>query len=120
MEYHTQAPPIDTTTVWRATVAKTTPNQFVAGTHPQAGFGHLMGGYDAGYYGYLWSKVYAQDMFSRFAAEGLTNPTVGMAYRRSILAPARLQEPDQEVRAFLRRPMSPDAFYKELGITPPG
>jgi thimet oligopeptidase len=119
MAYHTDKPPVDTTAVWRETVAKTTPNRFVEGTHPQSAFGHLMGGYDAGYYGYLWSKVYAQDMFSRFAAEGLTNPTVGMAYRRDILAPARLEEPDQEVRAFLGRPMSPNAFYKELGITPP-
>jgi thimet oligopeptidase len=119
IDYHSQTPPVDTTAVWRATVAKTTPNNFVEGTHPQAGFGHLMGGYDAGYYGYLWSKVYAQDMFSRFAAQGLTNPAAGMAYRRDILAPARLEEPDQEVRAFLGRPMSPDAFYKELGITPP-
>jgi thimet oligopeptidase len=78
-----------------------------------------MSGYDAGYYGYLWSKVYAQDMFSRFVAQGLTNPVVGTAYRRDILAPAREEEPDQEVRAFLGRPMSPDAFYRELGIAPP-
>lgn len=119
IEYHSHAPPVDTTALWKATVAKTTPNNFVDGTHPQAGFGHLMGGYDAGYYGYLWSKVYAQDMFSRFASQGLTNPAAGMAYRRDILAPARLEEPDQEVHAFLGRPMSPDAFYKELGITPP-
>jgi thimet oligopeptidase len=119
IDYHTQTAPVDTTAVWKATVAKTTPNAFVDGTHPQAAFGHLMGGYDAGYYGYLWSKVYAQDMFSRFAALGLTNPAAGMEYRRDILAPARLQEPDQEVRAFLGRPMSPDAFYKELGIAPP-
>jgi Zn-dependent oligopeptidase len=119
MEYHTQKPPVDTTAVWAATVARTTPNQYVPGTHPQSEFGHLMGGYDAGYYGYLWSKVYAQDMFSRFKAQGLTSPAAGMAYRRDILAPARLQEPDAEVRAFLGRPMNPNAFYQELGITPP-
>ncbi len=119
MKYHTAPPPVDATAVWKATVAQTTPNQFVEGTHPESAFGHLMGGYDAGYYGYLWSKVYAQDMFSRFRSQGLTNPAAGMAYRRDILAPARLQEPDQEVRAFLGRPMNPDAFYRELGITPP-
>ncbi|HZX68595.1 MAG TPA: M3 family metallopeptidase [Candidatus Elarobacter sp.] len=119
MEYHTQKPPVDTTAVWAATVARTTPNQYVPGTHPQSEFGHLMGGYDAGYYGYLWSKVYAQDMFSRFKAQGLTSPVAGMAYRKDILAPARLQEPDAEVRAFLGRAMNPNAFYAELGITPP-
>ncbi|MBV8749906.1 MAG: Zn-dependent oligopeptidase, partial [Candidatus Eremiobacteraeota bacterium] len=119
MKYHTMKPPVDTTAVWAATVAETTPNAFVAGTHPQSSFGHLMGGYDAGYYGYLWSKVYAQDMFSRFKAEGLTNPSAGMAYRNDILAPARLREPDDSVRAFLGRPMNPNAFYRELGISPP-
>jgi thimet oligopeptidase len=119
MEYHTMKPPVDTTTVWKTTVARTTPNGFVDGTHPQAGFGHLMGGYDAGYYGYLWSKVYAQDMFSRFRAQGLTSPIAGAAYRKDILAPARAEEPDQEVRAFLGRPMNPAAFYRELGISLP-
>jgi thimet oligopeptidase len=119
MAYHTMKPPVDTTAVWAATVARTTPNQFVTGTHPQSEFGHLMGGYDAGYYGYLWSKVYAQDMFTRFKAQGLTNPAAGMAYRNDILAPARLDEPDQEVRTFLGRPMNPNAFYQELGIAPP-
>jgi thimet oligopeptidase len=119
MRYHTAKPPVDTTAVWAATVAATTPNAYVPGTHPQSEFGHLMGGYDAGYYGYLWSKVYAQDMFSRFKAQGLTSPAAGAAYRNDILAPARLEEPDQEVRAFLGRAMNPNAFYQELGIAPP-
>ena len=120
MKYHTLKPPFDPTAVWAATVTQTTPNAYVPGTHPESEFGHLMGGYDAGYYGYLWSKVYAQDMFTRFKAQGLTNPVVGTAYRDDILAPARLLEPDQEVRNFLGRPMSPNAFYEELGIAPPG
>jgi len=119
MKYHTAKPPVDTTAVWAATVAQTTPNAYVPGTHPESEFGHLMSGYDAGYYGYLWSKVYAQDMFSRFEAQGLTSPVAGRAYRNDILAPARLEEPDQEVRTFLGRPMNPNAFYRELGITPP-
>ena len=82
------SPPVDTTAVWKATVAATTPNQFVDGTHPQSEFGHLMGGYDAGYYGYLWSKVFAQDMFTVFQRDGLESPAAGMRYRKDIGAEA--------------------------------
>jgi thimet oligopeptidase len=115
-EYHSLPPPVDTTAVWRAGVAKYTPNKFVEGTFPQASFGHMMNGYEAQYYGYLWSKVYAQDMFTAFREGGLDNPAVGMRYRNDILAPARMMEPDAEVRAFLGRPMNPNAFYREVGI----
>ncbi|HIO53094.1 MAG TPA: hypothetical protein EYN32_05560, partial [Phycisphaerales bacterium] len=40
------------------------------GTHFQSSFGHLTG-YQAGYYGYMWSLVYAQDMFQRFKELGM-------------------------------------------------
>ncbi len=118
MRYHSAGATVDTTDVWKQAVAALTPGTFIDGTHPQAGFGHLMGGYDAGYYGYLWSKVYAQDMFSAFKNSGLDDPAVGLRYREDILAPARTYEPDAEVARFLGRPMSPTAFYAELGIAP--
>ena len=117
--YHALPAPVDTTAVWRTTQAQRTPFPMLDGTFPQAGFGHLMGGYEGGYYGYLWSKVYAQDMFTAFKNGGLESPVVGARYRNDILAPARSVEPDAEVRAFLGRPMSPDAFYHELGIASP-
>jgi len=117
MAYHSSGAAVDTTAVWQRSVAALTPGRFVDGIHPQASFGHLMGGYDAGYYGYLWSKVYAQDMFSAFKFAGLEDPTVGARYRADILAPARTYEPDVEVARFLGRPMNPTAFYAELGIS---
>jgi thimet oligopeptidase len=118
--YHTLPQPIDSTAVWKVTRDAMYPLPFVDGTIPQAGFQHLMSGYEGSYYGYLWSKVYAQDMFTAFQAGGLESPVVGARYRNEILAPARSREPDVSVRAFLGRPMSPRAFYHELGIaTPP-
>ena len=115
--YHSSGPKVDTTAVWDRIAAEDSPLPQPPGVHPQASFGHLMGGYDAGYYGYLWSRVYAQDMFTAFQRGGLESPEVGARYRKYILEPAREIEPDQEVRNFLGRPMSPDAFYKALGIS---
>ncbi len=118
MTYHTSGAHVDTTAVWRSVARTATPLGLPPGTHPESSFGHLMGGYDAGYYGYLWSKVYAQDLFTAFAGGNLENPDVGARYRSDILAPAREREPDAEVRAFLGRAMDPSAFYREFA-TPP-
>jgi thimet oligopeptidase len=86
------------------------------GTHPEASFGHLMDGYDAGYYGYLWSKVYAQDMFSRFESEGLLNAAIGRQYRDEVLAPGGSQDELDLVRKFLGREPNDAAFLKSLGL----
>lgn len=115
---HSSGPHVDVIKTWNDLKLKMTTGKVVAGTYPAASFTHMMAGYDAGYYGYLWSLVYAQDMFTRFQAGGLESPVVGMAYRRDILEPGATEEPDVLVTRFLRRPVSYDAFYRELGIKP--
>ncbi|HXN09433.1 MAG TPA: M3 family metallopeptidase, partial [Candidatus Acidoferrales bacterium] len=117
MKIHSSGPKVDVDATWFDLQRKMTPFPGTPGTHPEAGFGHLMGGYDAGYYGYLWSKVYAQDIFTRFQKEGLENPAVGAAYRKDILEPGATVEPDVLVQNFLGRPMNPQAFYGDIGIT---
>lgn len=86
-----------------------------AGTFFPASFGHMFG-YDAGYYGYLWSEVFGDDMFSRFENEGLTDRSVGMAYRKEVLEPNGAKDADDLLVAFLGRPPSNEAFLKKLGI----
>ncbi len=119
MTIHSSGPHVDVLKTWNDLKVKMTTTKVLPGSYGPASFNHMMSGYDAGYYGYLWSKVYAQDMFTRFQAEGLENPVVGMAYRQDILEPGATQEPDALVQHFLGRPVSYDAFYKELGINKP-
>ena len=117
MTLATSPPTIDATALWYDLITKLTPGEAAPGGFPEGQFGHLMSGYDAGYYGYLWSKVYAQDLFTRFDREGLLDPKVGRAYRELVLEPGGLLEPDEILQNFLGRALSYDAFYTEMGIT---
>jgi thimet oligopeptidase len=118
MRLHTLPSGVDPTALFFELFEEIMPVSQPDSTLPEAGFGHLMG-YDAGYYGYLWAKVYAQDMFSRFEREGILSRRAGRAYRDEILAPGATVEPDQLVRRFLGRPVSYAAFYRELGLDAP-
>jgi thimet oligopeptidase len=86
------------------------------GTFMMASFGHLMGGYDAGYYGYLWAEVIGDDMWSRFHEEGITSTDVGGAYRRAILEPNGSRDGDDLVNDFLGRPAGVDAYLRLRGL----
>ncbi|MDO8604517.1 MAG: M3 family metallopeptidase [bacterium] len=79
-----------------------------------AGFGHLEG-YDAGYYGYLWSNVYAADMFTRFEKEGIMNKKTGADYKKWILEKGSSQEEINLVKGFLGRTPDNKAFLREIG-----
>jgi Zn-dependent oligopeptidase len=85
------------------------------GNHFMGTFGHMMGGYDAGYYGYIWSEVYAQDMWSLFKGNPL-NEEMGMKYRKTILEQGSMRPALDLIEELLGRPLSFDAFYEKLGI----
>ncbi|MDP9238593.1 MAG: Zn-dependent oligopeptidase [Chloroflexota bacterium] len=84
-------------------------------THFQSGFGHLFG-YDAGYYGYLWSRVFGDDMFTRFERAGLLDAETGRDYRRKILERGGSVDGDELVRGFLGRAPNMDAFLRDIGL----
>ena len=87
------------------------------GTRFGASFGHMMSdGYAAGYYGYLWSKVYGDDMFSIFEDQGVLNPTVGQHYRKTILAQGGTKDGTDLLLEFLGRAPSSQAFMRKLGL----
>ncbi|WP_395823105.1 M3 family metallopeptidase [Collimonas sp.] len=90
-----------------------TPLGYVPGTEFPGQFGHLMGGYAAGYYGYMWSEVLALDMLSRYNGK-LMNPEVGHLYRRDILSRAGEKPAAELVRSFLGRAPNNKAFFAEI------
>lgn len=120
MDYtmHTAKGPVNSTALHDRLYKKIIGIDPVAGNHFNATFGHLMGGYDAGYYGYLWSEVYAQDMFTVFKEKGLLDATTGGRYRSIILEKGNMKEPLELVTEFLGRKPSTAAFYEKLGIKP--
>ena len=72
------------------------------GTCPQASFDHLVG-YASTYYGYLWSRTYAEEMFAVFKKHGILNPAVGSRFRDLVLAVGNTVEPMAIIEEFLGR-----------------
>jgi Zn-dependent oligopeptidase len=88
---------------------------FVEGSHFIASFGHL-NGYAANYYGYLWSRVFAEDMFSVFKKNGVMDTATGVSYRKNILEKSSTIEEMDMLRNFLGREPNSQAFLESLGI----
>ena len=116
VKMHEAVGPVDSTALSDAVMQEYTGMGPQEGTHFPATFGHLMGGYDSGYYCYAWSRVYAIDCFSQFEKEGLFNPATGGRYRKWILEKGDLQDGDKLLEGFLGRPANTDAFYTTLGM----
>jgi len=114
-QYDPREDPRSTTDVVRSLQNKVTLFDFTEGTHFEAGFGHLYG-YAAGYYSYLWSKVYAEDMYSLFQHAGPMDPSAGEKFKAEVLEKGASVEEKKLVRNFLGREPGYDAFLQSIGI----
>ncbi len=83
--------------------------------HSIASFGHLTG-YGAKYYGYMWSKVFAKDMFAYIKAHGLLNPAIGQEYIDKVIGQGGQKDPNLLLRDFLGREPNQAAFKADLGF----
>ena len=90
-----------------------TPAGHVPGTQFPGTFGHIVGGYGAGYYSYMWSEVLALDMLSVYG-KNLMNPAIGRRFRELILSKGGQRPAAEMVREFLGRDPSPKAFFEEI------
>jgi len=80
----------------------------------QGSFAHITGGYDAGYYGYMYSLVFAADMYATVFKNDPLDPALGEKYKKCILVPGGSREELDSLKEFLGRPPNAEAFMKEL------
>jgi len=115
MRYHSTHGKVDTTRLYEKIIKKTSLVGIAEGTNPEASFSHLMGGYSAGYYSYIWAEVIAADIFGMFQSAGVMDPETGKRYRELILAPGASLDEAGQIEKFLGRPFREAAFLKSVG-----
>lgn len=86
---------------------------YIPGTEFPGTFSHIVGGYAAGYYGYMWSEVIGKDLLSAWG-DDILNTNVGMKFRKTILARGGEEPAKVIVERFLGRPVNSKAFFDEL------
>lgn len=114
-EYHTREQVSDPMAIYDELYPQFTPFTRIPDTHMPATFGHLMGGYDASYYGYQWALSIARDLLTRFETEGFLNTDTARAYRDTVLAPGGSADENTYIEKFLGRPGNSEAYKKYLG-----
>lgn len=108
--------PFDTDELWRQIDKELDyMPMHVDGTHYQANWIHI-NTHPVYMYGYLWAEVYAQDMFTVFKENGLTDPDTGQRYRDLILANGSQRDIVEAVTEFLGRPSNNKAYIESLGL----
>jgi len=75
-----------------------------------------MGGYDAGYYGYLWSQVFSTDMFYTVFKKAPMDGQQGRRYRHTVLEKGGSRDEMETLKEFLGREPNSDAFFEDLGL----
>ncbi|PWC04117.1 M3 family metallopeptidase [Agromyces badenianii] len=81
-------------------------------------FAHVFaGGYDAGYYSYIWSEVPGADIMAWFEANGGATRANGARFRKEILAPGGSRDPRESIRLLLGREPEIGALLERRGLS---
>jgi len=87
-------------------------------------FAHLVGDYDAGYYGYMQSETFAAQMYkapvlmNQSFKDDPLSPELGAKYRKVVLEPGASQDSMLSLTNFLGGPPNLDAFLEKCGLEP--
>lgn len=80
-------------------------------------FMHIIGGYAAGYYSYLWSEVMDADAFAAFEETGdVFDPAMAKKLKQFIYSAGNTRDPHDAYVAFRGRPPNIDGLLKKRGL----
>lgn len=79
-------------------------------------FGHIMGGYDAGYYGYTWAAVLDNDAFDAFKEKGIFDKETATSFRKNILEKDGSEDPTKMYVNFRGREAKIEPLLKSRGL----
>ena len=113
---HTGSPNFDAQKLWIDTNKKTTGFETAPDVLFPANFGHLMGGYSAGYYGYMYALTLAANMYFRKFKGKLLDPKMGRMYRQTVLAVGSSLDGDVIIRNFLGGEPDPKYLLLHYGF----
>jgi thimet oligopeptidase len=113
LQYYLRSAPENLGDAARAADAKYDPLPPAPFSQMQDAFSHLAG-YGAAYYTYRWSIVIADDMFTMFQKNGLSDRATAERYRKLVLAPGGSKPAADLVADFLGRLISIDAYKAKM------
>lgn len=79
-------------------------------------FNHIVGGYAAGYYSYLWAEVLDSDAFEAFKENGIFDKKTANLYRSNVLERGNSDDPMTLYRNFRGSDPNPAALLKNRGL----
>jgi peptidyl-dipeptidase Dcp len=81
-------------------------------------FLHIAGGYDSGYYSYIWAGVLDNDAFEAFKEKGLFDNSVATSYRKNILEKNGTMDAMEMYVNFRGREPEIEPLLKNRGLIP--
>ncbi|MCJ7588684.1 MAG: M3 family metallopeptidase [Candidatus Aminicenantes bacterium] len=80
-------------------------------------FRHIFsGGYEAGYYSYIWSEILDADAFEAFKETSLFDPATALSFRTNILSKGGSEDPMVLYKRFRGREPKVDAVLRRKGF----
>ncbi len=108
---------IDVTKIETALAQKIGMPKEIVMRHRVPHFLHIMGGYAAGYYSYLWSEVMDADAFSAFEETGnIFDPETAARLKTYIYSAGNRRDPHEAYVAFRGRPPAVEGLLKKRGL----